>query len=107
MQIDRRQLLGGLSAAIAAPYIVRSGILMPVKAIIKPLAARGITQVSLDGENWVAVAYLNIKHGRPPDYHEGYPSLGEYVQAVYPYRRVLFATGWTDGIQEAKDRGLV
>jgi len=86
--IGRRDFLTGLAAAITGPYIARSGILMPVRAIIKP-RPYSITEVSMDGENWVALAFLNIKAGREPHY-----MLKEQA-AAFPYQRVVFARGWT------------
>lgn len=52
IDLTRRSFLGGLAAAIAAPYVVRSGILMPVKKIILPESPMMIIEGSADGVSW-------------------------------------------------------
>ncbi len=94
MNLNRRSFLGGLAAAIAAPYVVHASILMPVKAIIKPHIYR-ITEVSIDGENWCALAYLNLKAGRSLNYMGSAKTIHEYAAMTFPHHRVVFAKGWT------------
>ena len=52
LDLSRRSFLGSLAAVIAAPYVVRSGILMPVKKIILPEGPMMILEGSADGVNW-------------------------------------------------------
>lgn len=61
IDLTRRSFLGGLAAAIAAPYVVRSGILMPVKKILQPAVVSRL-QGSYDGQNWFDIMRMA---GRP------------------------------------------
>lgn len=60
--VSRRMFLGGLAAALAAPVVVRSGVLMPVRKLIVPEAPRLLVptvatwlEASPDGKMWVKV----------------------------------------------------
>lgn len=57
-QPTRRAFLGGV-AAIAAPYVVKSGILMPVKAILRPTVVSKLQyQDPTTGEWFDVVRYV-------------------------------------------------
>ena len=63
MKLARRSFLFGAgSAALAAPFVVRSGILMPIKSIIQPptlsvpiYAGAYWVEGSPDGINWTRI----------------------------------------------------
>ena len=49
LDVSRRFFLGGLVAALAAPAIIRPGVLMPVKRIILPTDLVGLQVETLHG----------------------------------------------------------
>jgi hypothetical protein len=90
--LSRRLFLGGLAAAIAAPMVVRSGVLMPVRSPIVPAtpkllapAAAFWIEASPDGENWVKVSRV-VSHGVPD-----MSRVGNHIGA---WRRVAVERGW-------------
>ena len=60
--LSRRSFVTGLAATLAAPMIVKSGVLMPVRALILPekqaFVVRTVAswhEVSKDGINWLKI----------------------------------------------------
>ena len=51
IEVSRRKLLVGLGALIAAPAVVRSGILMPIRGIVMP-------EASADYFYWMGTHYF-------------------------------------------------
>lgn len=91
---SRRAFIGGLAAAIAAPYVVRSGILMPIKQVLLPV--RGTTTEVLDSDGaWKALAYINLKEGHNPNYRGAYPTIFDYARSRFREVRVVFGINWS------------
>lgn len=57
--LSRRTFVTGLAAALAAPVVVKSGVLMPVRKLIVPEAPAGWLEVSWDGEEWLASTQIS------------------------------------------------
>ena len=75
MAITRRNLLKGIAGGlIAAPFVVESGVLMPVRKIIEPVFLYG------DGIRDDAKAIQHILDGGfAIDYKNGFPIRGRYL----------------------------
>ena len=90
--LSRRLFLGGLAAAITAPMVVRSGVLMPVRSLIVPAAPKLLApaaafwiEASPDGQNWVKVSRV-VSHGAP--------DMSRVGNHIGPWRRVAVERGY-------------
>lgn len=97
--LSRRGFLGVLAGAIAAPAVIRSGILMPVRAIVEPLYAGeiGIYNGIVIRESFTIDDVLRCKWAmesavKLPTYNGGYliqidPSMARLLRRSQPTAR--------------------
>lgn len=86
IEMNRRFFLGGLTAAIAAPFIVRSGILMPVKSLYKPII-ESFLEASYDGHSWFCITKIVTTKAMTPRPFN-------IDTTKYKYTRVIFNRDW-------------
>lgn len=88
--MNRRGFLIGLAAGIAAPAIVRPGILMPIKKVLVP-------EIPLTLNERSAYGFWIIK---------GFDAYGNPIQEVVPKTNITAMT-WTDAYKKFKQVGTI
>lgn len=79
--------IAGAVTAAAAPAILRSGVIMPVRSLILPEAPALLlanvvtrTEMSYDGINWITIGRMVSQKGSKPSLPLMKPNMGKDVQ---------------------------